>query len=212
MARIDHLVIAGTNVDTEVARIAALTGVTCGRGGQHHLWGTHNWLASLGTSFLEVIGVDPEQPEPAQPRPFGIDDMDPSAPFSMVTFAIQPSDDQTAEELVSGCKAAGFDPGPLTAGQRQTPDGQTLTWRLTSPSALHHDGLVPFILDWGATAHPSTTTTPGLAIKSLVVEHPNPAPITELYASVGLDVAVHEGPAAAIRLEVDSPKGPVWLS
>lgn len=211
MALVDHLVIAGRSVDAEVARIAGLTGVTCGVGGKHDGWGTHNCLASLGTAFLEVIGIDPDQPEPPQPRPFGIDDMDDEVPASMVTFAIRPSEGQTAEQLVSAFITSGFDPGPLDQGSRQTPEGQTLTWRLTSPSVLQHDGLVPFILDWGTTPHPATTTTPGLSIKSLAIEHPNPGPVADLYATIGLDAAITEGPTAAIKLEVDSPNGAVWL-
>lgn len=211
MAVIDHLVLAGRDVTAGVADLARKSGVECAVGGKHDGWGTHNSLASLGTAFLEVIGVDPDQPEPDQPRPFGIDSMTEDDGFRLVTAAIRPSPGQTAQELVDIFTAHGFNPGPLNEASRQTPDGSTLTWHLTSPSVLHLDGLVPFIIDWGDTPHPADSTPPGLTIDAMVVGHPNATQLSALYDEIGLDVRVTNNDTPAMGVTLNSPKGTVTL-
>ena len=73
---VDHLVYATPDLRLGVERIETLLGVRASPGGQHPGRGTRNALLSLGpTAYLEIIGPDPEQPAPALPRPFGIDDL-----------------------------------------------------------------------------------------------------------------------------------------
>lgn len=211
MAEIDHLVLAGRDVAEGVADLARRSGVECAVGGKHDGWGTHNSLASLGTAFLEIIGVDPDQPEPDQPRPFGIDEMTDDSGFRLVTAAIRPSAGQTAQQLVDIFTAHGFDPGPLDEAGRDKPDGTRLTWHLTSPSVLHLDGMVPFIIDWGDTPHPAESTPAGLSIESVVVAHPNSVGLAALFDEIGLDVRVTGSDSPAMGVTLNSPKGVVTL-
>jgi hypothetical protein len=73
---IDHIVLAVPDLADGAAGFAGLTGVRPTRGGRHADLGTANFLVGLGVgAYLEVIGPDPDRPDPGRPRPFGIDDL-----------------------------------------------------------------------------------------------------------------------------------------
>jgi Glyoxalase-like domain len=73
---IDHVVFAVPNLADGVGEFQRLVGVNPVRGGSHTNLGTANYLVDLGgAAYLEIIGPDPDQPDPAQPRPFGIDNL-----------------------------------------------------------------------------------------------------------------------------------------
>ncbi|GAB2716710.1 hypothetical protein GCM10027072_06510 [Streptomyces bullii] len=127
-----------------VADFARRTGVVPAEGGVHVGFGTHNHLVALGgTSYLEIIGPDPEQPAPTGPRPFGVDGL--TAPRT-VTWAISRPG---LDAAVATARARGYDPGAVRPMSRRRPDGTLLEWRLTDGGTAHPSGLVPFLIDWG---------------------------------------------------------------
>ena len=60
--KVDHLMVAASDLDWAVATVAEATGVTAAMGGAHPGQGSHNALASFGDgTYLELIAPDPGQ-------------------------------------------------------------------------------------------------------------------------------------------------------
>ncbi len=202
-AGLDHLVLATPDLAATVADFTRRTGVVPAPGGVHVGRGTRNHLVALGgTAYLEIVGPDPEQPEPTGPRPFTVDTL-PTA--RTVTWAISPPD---LDAAVAAARSRGYDPGEIRPMSRRRPDGTLLKWRLTDGDTQHPSGLVPFLIDWGASPHPTASGLPNAPLLSLAATHPAPDEIRPLLAAVGTDLRLAEGPVG-LSFTVDTPRGPV---
>ncbi|MFB7632383.1 VOC family protein [Streptomyces sp. NPDC056149] len=201
---LDHLVYATPDLDRTVAEVAELTGVRPVLGGGHPGRGTRNHLLGLGSGgYLEIIGPDPAQPEPARPRWFGIDALDGPR---LVTWAVRVTG---IAGRVARARAAGYDPGDPVAMSRRTPDGTELAWRLTPPGA--GGDLAPFLLDWGDTPHPAGAGLPAVPLLSLSATHPDPAAVRAAWAALGVrwpGAPIVEGPVRLTAV-VAGRHGPV---
>lgn len=204
--RVDHLVWATPDLEQGIRTIEELTGVRASPGGKHASWATHNALLSLGTgSYLELLAPDPSAPPPEKERPFGLDRLERPR---LVTWAAQEAD---LERRLAALAASDIDLGGILSGGRVRPDGVALHWRLTSPRALLEGGVVPFLIDWGDSPHPSTTATPGLHLAALEIEHPEPDRLRRVLVQFDLDLPLHRAAKPALVATVDSPKGRVEL-
>lgn len=205
--RLDHLVLAGPDLAALTADVAERLGVRPVVGGRHVGLGTRNELLGLGDEalgaggYLELIGPDPEQPEPDVPRPFGLDRLD--AP-RLVTWAVRCTDLAAA---AAAARAVGHDPGEAAGMQRARPDGVLLSWRLT-PSTP--DGVLPFLIDWGSTPHPAADLPDGIRLESLELTHPEPdrvrAVLTAWGLGAGAGIQVDGGPPG-LRARFTGPTG-----
>ena len=205
MAVFDHLVYATPDLEATVAALAAATGVRAAPGGRHEGLGTRNALVGLsGTGgYLEVVGPDPDDAGPNPVTVFGIDSL--TRP-QLVTWAARVDG---IDDAVGQARAAGYDAGEVLAMTRRRPDGVELAWRLCLPTG-GFDGIVPFLIDWGDTPHPSVGL-PALHLSEWRAEHPAPHEVGAALAAVDakLDLtpsaearlyAVVEGPAGRYRL------------
>ena len=204
---IDHIVLAVPDLAAGVADFHRRTGARPVAGGSHTGRGTANYLVGLGgSSYLEIIGPDPAQPEPGQPRPFGIDTL---LAARVVTWCVRPPDFDAA---IATALARGYDPGPPQHMSRRRPDGTLLSWRLTPGASDPEAGLVPFLIDWGTSAHPTSAELPVLPLGDLRAEHPDPDGIRARLASLDLDMPVVTGERTRLIATVQSPAGTVELS
>lgn len=185
---LDHLVYATPDLEESVRFVAKLTGVRPVEGGAHPGAGTRNHLLGLGElRYLEIIGPDPDQPEPEAPRPFGIDDL--TEP-RLAAWAVRAAD---IEARVARSRAQGYDPGPIEPLSRRTPDGELLRWRLTFP----YEPVVPFLIDWGRTPHPARRL-PVVPLTEFAGVHPDPADVRTRLAALGVDLEVRAGAAPGL--------------
>lgn len=201
-SRVDHLVWATPDLADGIAAIERLTGVRASAGGKHPSWATHNALLALGPGrYLELLAPDPAAAPPGKTRPFGLDRLDSPR---LVTWAAHEAD---LEGRLARLAAAGIDLGEILSGGRVRPDGVALHWRLTSPRAMLEGGVIPFLIDWGSSPHPSTSAAPGLSLVALEIEHPEPARARQLLDLFGVDLAVRAAPRPALVATLEGPLG-----
>lgn len=204
LMRIDHLVYATPDLNLGIETIEKLLGVKATPGGQHPGLGTRNALVALGpSSYLEIIGPDPEQPKPAGRRRFGIDEL--KAP-RIARWVVKGTE---LEKLASEASSNGVTLGPVIPGSRRRPDGVVLSWRYTDPNTEVADGLVPFFIDWGTSPHPSATAARGATLVQVRAEHPDVARTQKMLDALGLELKVQKGSSPAIIATIDSPRGRV---
>ena len=200
---IDHLAYATPNLEETVAALRDTCGLTLTPGGAHVGAGTRNYLCGLGGStYLEVIGPDPAQPEPAAPRPFGVDDL--TAP-RLVAWCARPT--RPLEAVVADVGALGCDLGPIVAMSRARPDGVILRWHLTFPT---HGPVVPFCIDWGTTPHPTDSLDHTSVLERLELTDADPDRTRRVLAAIGVDIVVGSGLPAA-RAHLRTPMGMLVL-
>jgi len=200
---IDHLVYGTSDLAATVDELGRRLGVSLTFGGQHLGLGTRNYLAALGNgAYLEVIGPDPDQPAPDEPWPFDL-----SSP-RLVTWAARVPD--LAAALVRA-RSAGHDPGPALSGARTRADGVRVEWQVAFNPAESEDGLVPFLIDWGSSRHPSQDAVAGVELLSLTGTHPEPDRVLAKLSALGEELPVTPG-QPGLRAELRTPAGDVVLT
>jgi hypothetical protein len=191
---LDHLIVAGPDLDELVRQVAASTGVRAAAGGRHPGQGTWNALLGLGVGcYLELLAPDPQQTGGA----FRASIADLDAP-ALHTWCVRAGD---ADAVARRVEAAGARPRRL-AMARQRPDGVTLQWELVFVDAHPYGDLVPFFIDWRGSPHPSGSLPTGLTCDTLRLAHPDAAGLRTLLMDLGalageVDIATADAPALA---------------
>lgn len=197
---IDHIIYAHPNLDAGVAEIEDRLGMQAVGGGQHPGRGTHNKVLGLGPrTYLEIIAPDPRQPEPSGSRPYGVEGI---TRGQLVGWALACDD---IEDAVARARSTGFDPGGVVDGQRVTPTGALLRWRVSGNA--HAAGLIPFLISWGETSHPASDAVPGPVLLSVHLEHPEPRSLARPLAAMGADVEVRQASKPALVARIGGPEG-----
>jgi hypothetical protein len=203
---IDHLVYGTPDVDRTIDDLDRLFSVRATYGGRHPGRGTRNALLSLGGErYLEIIGPDPAQSDFSGKRPFGLDGL---RHPRLVTWAVRTSG---LESRVLAIRGLGYDPGDIVPRSRELPNGNLLRWQLTSLGEDHPDWLVPFLIDWGDSPHPSRTAPAGLTLRRLRAIHPDPESLRPAFHALGIDLQLERGTTAQLIAEIDSLRGPIEL-
>jgi hypothetical protein len=205
---LDHLVYATPDLAGTVADLDRRSGLSLEPGGRHIGLGTRNYLADLGDgAFLEVIGPDPDQPDPAQPRPFGVDYL--TEP-RLLTWSARVTD---LDDAVRRAGEAGYDRlGSIMSMSRDGAGGARLHWRLAVPEdGREWAGLVPFLIDWGDSPHPSETATPGMRLRSFTGYFPDVPRVEQRLAALGVRLDVERRPEPGLSCVLSTPAGEIVL-
>ena len=203
---IDHVVYATPDIQRSIDDLERRLGVRASPGGSHTGAGTRNALLALGpTTYLEIVGPDLDQPEPAQPRPLGIDTL--KSP-KFVGWSIRSSQLDVVRAAAAKNRVA---LGEVMSVERKRTDGVKLQWQMTIPSTDAQVSLIPFYIDWGKSPHPALTAAPGLTLTGWRAEHPNPAQIESMFRSLGFVMPVTEASEAALIAIIEGPLGRIEL-
>ncbi len=208
---IDHLVFATTDLEATVAELTERLGVEPVPGGVHPGRGTRNELVGLGgRTYLEIIGPDHDQPDPPGGRPFGIDDL--GRP-RLVAWCARPR--RSLIDLRAAALATHWAIGEIHRMSRTRPDGVTFDWQLTLPTIGPAGvAVLPFLIDWGTSAHPSESLDHPIGLLELRIECPNPPGVAEQLSVVGElgSVEFIEAARPGLSALLSTPSGPLGLS
>jgi hypothetical protein len=108
-------------------------------------------------------------------------------------------------------REAGWDPGPVEEMEREEPSGRILRWRLTMGPEGEVPAVVPFLIDWGQSPHPSDSAPKGVELEKLSLEHPQPERVRLILRALACPVEVRGAAVPAIVAELRTPLGKLVL-
>jgi len=198
--RLDHLIWAAGDLDAGIDALEALSGVRAAVGGRHPGFGTRNALAGLGPGlYLEILAPDPTQDRAgtlgglieAYDRP------------GLIGWAATGTD---LSGLAAHLPALGLASPGAVAMERTRPDGVRLAWSILGIGGHDFGVLVPFLIDWQDSPHPSLVAPAGLTLVSFSLRSPKSDDVRRLLGTLGIAAAVSAG-EPQLAATISGPKG-----
>ncbi len=194
---LDHLILAGPELEALEALVRERTGADPVRGGRHLGHGTQNSLVGLGERpYLELLATDPTQGGGA----FAATIAHLRAP-ALHTWCVAAGD---AASIAEKARSVGLTPRRERM-QRRRPDRSMLAWELVFLDDHPYGPLVPFFIDWQKSKHPAAALPRGVTLASLELTHPDAEGLADLLARLGgvpEPVRVERGTAVGIAAEL----------
>ena len=207
--RIDHFTVGTDDLGAGQAALSDILGVTPPLGSKHDAMSTHNCVCQAGNeSFLELIAIDPEAPDPGRVRWFTLDD---PATRARLAERLRPLCwVVNTPDLDAVVATSPIDLGEVVDFRR----GER-TWRLTVPrdGSLPEAGLIPAFIEWSPGPHPSTAQQDiGLRLEGIHLHHPDPAALRATLQALKVDhlATIHQG-EHALSFALATPSGQVTL-
>jgi len=200
--QIDHIVYAVKNLKEATAKFTQKTGLQVVTGGQHLEYGTHNALVRIGNkSYLEFIAKDDTIERTHTHTWMGLDHLHDN---KITRWALRSANVERDAELL-----AIYEPAlsKIVMGSRETSDGTTLNWLMTSALPSPEIEAAPFLLDWKNSVHPTKGLPLNCSIKMMRIEHAEYQILTKLLSQLGCPLPVTAATVTSIRLTLDTPKG-----
>jgi len=217
-ARVDHLVIVADTLEQGARWCETTLGATPVAGGRHALMGTHNRLLAIAgegfeKAYLELIAIDPDEPAPARPRWFAMDDPALRAAVREAPRLVHMvARTGNIEMLRWGLINCGLNPGTLLAAQRETAAG-LLKWRITvrDDGATECSGALPTLIEWQG-AHPcERLPASAVALRALTLRGVPAQALDVLKLGPVVGAARRRPREPALSAVFDTPHGEVTL-
>jgi hypothetical protein len=174
---LDHLILAGPDLEGLEALALDRTGVAPVAGGRHVGHGTHNALVGLGPGrYLELLAPDPTQAGGA----FADTIAHVRAP-ALHTWCARGGDAALVARRIAD---AGATPKRVPMARRRS-DGSELAWELVFVLDHPFSTLVPFFVDWRGAEHPSAALPAALDLLRVELRHPEAADLRRFLQALG---------------------------
>jgi len=206
MRTIDHLVYCVPNLEKATKELSEKCGIPVVYGGQHLTKGTENTLLNLGNgAYLELLGVDAKNMDIAPLRWMGVDLID--GP-TFTRWAIKTTDLDSDTAIL---KKANPLMGETFTGSRKKTDGSTLRWSMALPLASPKVEVLPFMVDWKDSVHPTASLQEGCTLVGLELMHPTPELVQPTITELNVDLVVKKGVTPTLKMILDTPNGRIIL-
>ena len=86
-----------------------------------------------------------------------------------------------------------------------------MTWQLTDPLTQPEVEVMPFLLDWQDSIHPSQHLDLQSSLVSIELYHPAPIRLQENLEQLGVNVGIRRQEQAQINVVLQTPKGLVTI-
>ena len=206
-SRLDHIVYSVFDLEAAMDHFENKLGFRPVFGGHHFTRGTKNALLYLGDSFyLELLAVDTQNTQIKPPRWMGVDFL--TSP-KITRWAVN-STDLVQDSMV--LKKANPKMGDIQEGSRALANNTVLKWQLSMPLPEPEVELLPFLIDWRASAqHPSSTLEKRCSLVEFSATHPQPEQVRTTLESLGLPLSIDKGEEIRIWAVIKGPKGSITL-
>lgn len=204
MLRLDHLTVVAPTLAEGVSHVRSCLGLDVPFGVRHDYMGTHNHRLRLGGSvYLEIVALDPEETEPGRPRWFGLDDRERVRSDWDEGRRLRGwvAGTDAMDSLVLSHRAIFGDKVPLPGG---------FDFAIPEDGSLPLDGAAPSLIGRrGLRESMAAIPDLGARLRSLTLEHPEPAAVERLYRELAVDrpPAVVPGPRLRYRARIETPGG-----
>ena len=211
--RFDHLVIAAQSLDEGQKYIQDTLGVETPLGGKHVAMGTHNRIMQLSAeTYLEIIAIEPEAPQPDHPRWFGLDQAWMREKLNrspqLVHWVANVAD---LEQTLSKTRLHYGIPTLLRRDH--------LAWKITLPAdgGIPLAGVLPSLIEWQIDVHPASGMADlNCSLIELNLHHMHPQWLQQSIEEIGAGSIVNikatdAQSAPYIEARIACPKGEVSL-
>ncbi len=201
---IDHIVYAVPNLEEAIYFFEKEHGLSPTIGGRHITKGTKNALLNLGMGcYLEILAIDSDNQNVIAPRWMGID----LIKEAKVTRWSLKSDHLEKDQAI--LRAYQKDMGVIEQGERETPEGSFLRWKMILPLAEPEIELIPFMTDWSLSSfHPTEKLSQNCSLEKIMFHSSNNEfKAQNCFNNLFENLLISNREPSAIKIEISGPNG-----
>ncbi len=201
--KVDHFILGVPDLDVATKKFANLSGINPVFGGTHPTLSTHNALVSLGDCYLELIAAVPGK-TPGIERLNGI-----TAP-RLIGWAIEYFN---TEEVRSVFNGHGINLSTPSFGSRVQPNGIKVGYEYMDVEGLAELGcpVVPFLVRWISSTHPSVSSPVGCSLVEFSMKHPKSEIFDKLLKEMNMEIKHIDGNQSDLKIVVETPRSRMVL-
>lgn len=200
---LDHVILGCNDLDAGIHLVEERTGVRAAPGGVHSDRGTSNALLSLGDRhYLEIMAPDPSAKAVQAWAASQLDVLKGLTNPRLIGWAVHSNDIDSLSKKFREFGLQVLGPWP---GSRTRPDGRIVSWKSFSLANDRH-GLLPFFIEWGKDAHPSSDAPTGGHIERFALAASDDEELSKMLRRLEVEASVEHSQTSQLRLRIVGPR------